>query len=108
MPGTTIRFRRNTSVDWISLNPVLSAGEPGDEIDTGRYKMGDGHSRWTELDYFIPRVEILAAIQEAVANSNPGSPAGQQSLTAHINSETPHPVYDDGPSLLLLYENAKV
>jgi hypothetical protein len=29
-------------------------------------------------------------------------------LNEHVNSETPHPVYDDGPSLALLYENAKV
>ena len=29
-------------------------------------------------------------------------------LDDHINSETPHPVYDDGPSFLLLYQNAKV
>lgn len=26
----------------------------------------------------------------------------------HASSETPHPVYDDGPSFSLLYENAKV
>lgn len=29
-------------------------------------------------------------------------------LTEHVNSETPHLVYDDGPSLILLYANAKV
>lgn len=29
-------------------------------------------------------------------------------MIAHVHSETPHPVYDDGPSLLLIYENAKV
>lgn len=27
---------------------------------------------------------------------------------AHIHSATPHPVYDDGPSLVLKYRNAKV
>ena len=32
------------------------------------------------------------------------------SLTDHVNSPTPHPAYDspDGPSLVLLYQNAKV
>lgn len=29
-------------------------------------------------------------------------------LEAHVVSETPHPVYDEGVSLALLYENAKV
>lgn len=36
----------------------------------------------------------------------PGS--GENLLPAHIISELPHPVYDDGASFLLLYENAKV
>lgn len=36
----------------------------------------------------------------------PGS--GDSLLPAHISSELPHPVYDDGASFLLLYENAKV
>lgn len=29
-------------------------------------------------------------------------------LQAHVDSPLPHPVYDDGPSLEILYENAKV
>ena len=39
---------------------------------------------------------------------NPGPPGPVSGVAAHIESETPHPVYDDGPSLLLLYQNAKV
>lgn len=45
----------------------------------------------------------------------PGPPGanGQVGVTepvfeAHVNSELPHTVYDDGASFLLLYENAKV
>lgn len=30
------------------------------------------------------------------------------SLPAHVLAELPHPVYDDGASFVLLYENAKV
>ena len=37
-----------------------------------------------------------------------GEGEGGTNLSDHIYSETPHPVYDDGPSLTLLYENAKV
>lgn len=29
-------------------------------------------------------------------------------LQGHVDSPLPHPVYDDGPSFLLLYQNAKV
>lgn len=33
---------------------------------------------------------------------------GGLALINHVNDETPHPAYDDGPSLVALYENAKV
>lgn len=38
---------------------------------------------------------------------DPG-PAAELILDNHINSPLPHPVYDDGPSFFLLYQNAKV
>lgn len=101
----TIRFRRNTSVEWAMLNPILSSGEPGYETDTGKEKRGDGVTRWNELDYFLPETAVKSLIDEAIENANPGTPEG---LLAHILSDTPHPAYDDGPSLLLLYQNRKV
>ena len=38
----------------------------------------------------------------------PDSQGTSEAVITHINSTSPHPVYDDGPSLFLLYENAKV
>lgn len=49
----TIQFRRGTEQEWSSANPVLAAGEPGFEVDTGRQKIGDGVSRWEALPYFV-------------------------------------------------------
>lgn len=46
------------------------------------------------------------ATQEWVIANVP--PADETMLAEHINSPTPHPAYDDGPSFLLLYNNAKV
>lgn len=68
----TIKLRRGTSARWSTFDPRLAAGEPGYEIDTGLFKIGDGNSLWTELPYFFPGSD------------------------------------EDGPSLVLLYENAKV
>jgi len=46
-----IKLRRGTAAAWTSANPILDAGEPGLETDTGRIKLGDGSTAWTSLGY---------------------------------------------------------
>lgn len=46
-----IQFRRDTSTNWVSINPILSRGEPGYEVDTGRLKIGDAILPWAQLPY---------------------------------------------------------
>lgn len=48
-----IRFRRGTSAEWAAADPVLQAGEPGFETNTGRHKIGDGATAWRDLPYFL-------------------------------------------------------
>lgn len=48
---TLIQIRRGAATEWTSVNPTLSAGEWGYETNTGRYKIGDGITAWTSLDY---------------------------------------------------------
>lgn len=45
------KFRRGTAAEWEADNPILSAGEPGFEIDTGHLKIGDGLRDWLSLPY---------------------------------------------------------
>ncbi len=47
----SIRLRRDTAATWTSTNPVLAAGEPGVETNTGRMKVGNGVLGWTALPY---------------------------------------------------------
>lgn len=93
-----IQLRRGTAERWTSKNPILDEGEPGFESDTGLFKLGDGVTAWTDLDYFRPHTSVIPGDDSSAMNA----------LIAHIEAQEPHPVYDDGPSLLLLYENAKV
>jgi len=76
-------------------DPVLLEREPGFDLDAGVFKIGDGYSRWSQLKTYMPQ---RSGSQEDI-------PAA---LVDHIESELPHPVYDDGPSLSLIYQNAKV
>jgi len=47
----TIQFRRGTAREWVNSNPLLAAGELGLEIDTGRFKIGNGITQWNGLVY---------------------------------------------------------
>lgn len=94
----TIVFKKGTTSEWQLKNPVLAEGEPGLELGLGNFKIGDGVTPWTDLEYFLTNEDVI-----------PGDDgAAIEALQAHISSNAPHPVYDDGPSLLLLYQNAKV
>ena len=48
---TRIKLRRDTAANWTTANPILAAGEPGLELDTGKIKYGDGATAWTSLAY---------------------------------------------------------
>lgn len=91
------KLRGGTGATWLAVDPVLGLSEPGHETDTGRMKLGDGVSKWSQLPYVS-------------AEGNTGDPS-LGDLYTHINSPNPHPVLfdlEDGPDLTLLYQNAKV
>lgn len=93
----TFKFKRGSSEEWAEKNTILKDGEPGVDDTTGNFKIGDGSTHWNDLEYFLP-----------VNEADPGDISGVvAALNAHIASQTPHTVYDDGPSLALLYENVK-
>lgn len=49
--ATQIQLRRGSSTQWSSTNPTLMQGEIGAEINTGRFKIGDGTGSWNSLPY---------------------------------------------------------
>ena len=44
-------IRVNTRAAWAASNPLLLAGELGQESDTGNIKIGNGIQRWNQLAY---------------------------------------------------------
>ena len=51
--------RRGTAAQWTGANPTLAAGEIGYETDTGKFKIGNGSSAWTALNYYVDANSIL-------------------------------------------------
>tara|TARA_A200000159_G_scaffold43888_2_gene40283 strand:+ start:2945 stop:3187 length:243 start_codon:yes stop_codon:yes gene_type:complete len=48
-----IQLRRDTTLNWESINPSLRQGEVGVELGTSenRLKVGDGFTNWNDLGY---------------------------------------------------------
>jgi len=61
-----ILVRQDTEAQWASVNPVLGAGEPGYETDTGRVKWGDGTTAWNSLGYTSAEATTLGEIIEGL------------------------------------------
>ena len=46
-----ILLRNDTALNWNTENPVLGKGEMGIEIDSNKFKIGDGTKTWSQLGY---------------------------------------------------------
>lgn len=61
------------STGWAAINPVLSSGEPGFELDTGTLKMGDGSTRWSSLNNLKNGTSIGIGSQAGQTNQGTNS-----------------------------------
>ena len=78
----TFQFRRGTAEEWLLKNSLLRSGEIGFEVDTKRFKMGNGLLLWSQLPYFDNQDIIEQMIQDAVIEGVPGpqGPIGPQGI----------------------------
>jgi hypothetical protein len=88
--ATRMQQRKGTAAQWISTNsgqgPVLNAGEIGYELDTNKFKIGDGVNHWVNLNYFIDGQGALAEIT-ALIDGAPGALNTLNELAAAINDD---------------------
>ena len=78
-----LQLRNDTSANWKDKNTVLAKGEMAIEIDTDKFKFGDGVTAWNDLDYVIVvdselNTESLNPVQNKVVNE-----------AVHYTNETP-------------------
>jgi hypothetical protein len=67
--ATKIQVRRDTSANWTSLNPTLSSGEIGYETNTGKFKIGNGSTLWSSLDYFLDSSDLSGYLTASSAST---------------------------------------
>ena len=51
-----IQMRRGTTSEWNSADPTLNEGEIGYNTTLGAFKVGDGSTIWSELDYYQTKI----------------------------------------------------
>jgi len=88
-----IQFRRGAASAWTSADTTLSAGEPGFETDTGKFKVGDGSLSWTALPY-AAGLESLRL--QDLTNVSATAPTNGQVLTWDTAGSTWQPATPSG------------
>jgi hypothetical protein len=61
--STRMAQRKGTYQQWFDTNPKLLAGEIGYEIDTNKFKVGDGVNYWSDLVYFVDEGQVTIMTQ---------------------------------------------
>lgn len=64
-----IQLRRGTAAEWTSADPTLAEGEMGVELDTLKYKVGDGSTAWSALDYSSAPGDMTLATAQTVTGA---------------------------------------
>jgi hypothetical protein len=58
--ATRIQVRRGTNTQWNTTDPILNIGEFGYSTTDSQFKIGDGATIWSELDY-VPSASSLGS-----------------------------------------------
>ena len=84
-----LQLRRGGAQEWANSNPILAQGELGIELDTGRFKIGDGVTAWNTLRYERPVESVTNTANTLVQRDADGNfSAGTVTATLIGNAST--------------------
>ena len=84
-----IQLRRGGAQEWGNENPTLAQGELGIELDTNRFKIGDGVRGWNTLPYERPIESVANTANTLVSRDADGNfSAGAITATLIGNAAT--------------------
>ena len=96
--NTIFQVKRAESYVWETLNPVLRQGEPGYDLDTGIFKIGDGVTEWLDLKAINSspvEEEKVNELENIIGKPGEGENAGT-GLTGRVETlEESTVTYDD-------------
>lgn len=75
-----IQIRRGDTTAWNNANPVLEEGEIGLNTTLGQFKIGDGNTQWSDLDYYPSAASLDTSLGSYIQISEKGSVDGVATL----------------------------
>jgi hypothetical protein len=91
-----IQMRRGTTSEWNSADPILNEGEIGYNSTLTSFKIGDGESLWSELDYYQAAADITPNEIGAIASTEKNAADGVAGLDVNKNVITALSVVFEG------------
>ncbi len=91
-----IQMRRGTTSEWNSADPILNEGEIGYNSTLTSFKIGDGESLWSELDYYQAAADITPNEIGAIASTEKNAVDGVAGLDGSKNVITALSVVFEG------------
>jgi hypothetical protein len=94
--ATRIQVRRGTTSDWNTSNPILTEGEFGYNTTLDKFKIGDGTSTWSVLEYVPTSADLSSSLGDYIALTEKGGADGVAELDATYNVLTKTAVVFEG------------
>ena len=91
-----IQMRRGTTSEWNSADPILNEGEIGYNSTLYSFKIGDGETVWSELDYYQAAADITPNEIGAIASTEKDAADGVAILDGSRNVVTALSVVFEG------------
>ena len=91
-----IQMRRGTTSEWNSADPILNEGEIGYNSTLTSFKIGDGESLWSQLDYYQAAADITPSEIGAIASTEKNAADGVAGLDGNKNVITALSVVFEG------------
>lgn len=91
-----IQMRRGTTSEWNTADPILNEGEIGYNSTLTSFKIGDGESLWSELDYYQAAADITPNEIGAIASTEKNAADGVAGLDGSKNVITALSVVFEG------------
>jgi len=92
-------MRRGTTSQWNTADPTLNAGEIGYNTTLGAFKVGDGSTVWSELDYYQTVSSITPAEVGAIALTEKGAANGVAELDSNKDVITASKIVFEGATV---------